>query len=210
MKKLDFLKRLSLYVFLTLGIIFTGCSDDDDAPAAENNPEVITDVKLTFTNTADATDVVEVSAKDPDGEGVQELQVSGEITLTAGATYSLSYEILNALDPNDIEDIGDEIKEEDDEHQIFYSFTDGVFTAPTGNGNIDTASDPINYGDEDSDAQDGSGNPVGLVTTWTAGSASTGGTFRAVLKHQPGVKTATSTFNDGDTDFDLEFVLNIQ
>ena len=36
------------------------------------------------------------------------------------------------------------------------------------------------------------------------------GTFTVRLQHQPGVKTATSGANDGDTDFNLQFVLNIQ
>lgn len=209
MKKLDFLKRLSLYTFLGLGIMFTSCNNDDDsAPPPENEVEVITDVKLIFTPMGGGT-AIEATAQDPDGEGAQELMISGPITLDANTTYTLTYEIFNNLETPG-EDIGAEIKAEDDEHQIFYSFTDGIFTSPMGNGNIDTASDPINYGDEDSDAQDGSGNPVGLSTTWTTGNASTGNTFRAVLKHQPGVKTSTSSFNDGDTDFDLEFDLTIQ
>ena len=35
-----------------------------------------------------------------------------------------------------------------------------------------------------------------------------GGTFRIVLKHQPDIKSATSTVNDGGTDVDLTFGLN--
>ena len=68
------------------------------------------------------------------------------------------------------EDIGEEIAEEDDEHQVFFAFTDGAFSNPTGNGNIDNASDPINYND-----QDDNGNPVGLSTSWTAGDALSSG-----------------------------------
>ena len=206
MKKLDFLKRLSLYTFLALGIIFTGCKDDDDAPAEENNPEVITDVKLIFTPT-DGGAAVEASAKDPDGEGVQGLVVSGSIDLEAGKTYTLTYEVFNNLDPDNPEDVlTDDISKELDEHQVFYSFTDGAFTDPSGDGNIDTASDPINYNDKD-----GNDNPVGFNTTWTtSATARTGDSFTAKLQHQPGVKTATSGATDGDTDFDLTFVLNIQ
>ena len=181
--------------------------EDPNAPPVENEAEVITDVTLVFTNTADATDVVMASAQDPDGEGVLELEIDGPINLTEGVTYTMTFEILNALDADDVEDIGEEILEEDNEHQIFFSFTDGVFTSPTGDGNIgaDSAADPVNYMDMDEN-----GNPVGLVTEWTAGGASTDGTFRVRLQHQPDLKSATTTSEDGDTDFDLSFVLNIQ
>ena len=38
-------------------------------------------------------------------------------------------------------------------------------------------------------------------------SAVSAGTFTVRLQHQPDVKTATSGTNDGDTDFELQFVL---
>jgi len=190
-----------LYAVLTL-FIFTACEDDDATPAEENEEEVITDVKLIFTPASGS--VVTATAQDPDGEGVQELQVSGAINLVSGSSYTLTYEIMNNSETPG-EDIGEEIKEEDAEHQLFFSFTDGAFTSPTGNGNIDNASDPINYND-----QDDNGNPVGLSTSWTAGDALSSGSFTVRLQHQPDVKTSTSTATTGDTDFELTFVLNIQ
>ena len=182
----------------------TGCKDDD-VPDEENELEVITDVKLIFTNDADATDVVEASAQDPDGEGVEELKILGEITLDTDKTYTLTYEIFNNLETPG-ESIGAEIQEEDDEHQLFYSFTADAFASPTGDGNIDAASDPLNYNDTD-----GNGNSLGLSTSWTTPSSTiSGGTFTARLQHQPDIKNATSGASDGDTDFELQFVLNIQ
>ncbi len=213
MKTIDQLKNLRLMALLFAAIAIVGCSDDDDAaPEEEEEVEVITNVSLVFTNTTDPTDVVTASAVDPDGEGVQDLVVDpAGITLSVNTTYALTFVIQNALDPNDVEDIGEEIEDEDDEHQIFFGFTDGAFADPTGDGNIDMASNPINYEDEDSDNQDGSGNPVGLETTWTTGAAPlAGGNFTARLQHQPDIKTATTGATDGDTDFNLSFVLNIQ
>ncbi len=205
MKKFDDIKRFFLYTFLAAGIFIAGCSDDDEAPEEENELEVITDVKLIFTNDADAADVVEARAQDPDGPGVQELVILDGINLDLNKSYTLTYEILNNLE-SPAEDIGDEIQEEDDEHQFFFSFPEGAFASPTGNGNIDNASDPINYNDTD-----GNGNPLGYFTSWTTGSAGlSGGTFTVRLQHQPDVKTSTSGATDGDTDFDLQFVLNIQ
>lgn len=211
MRTIETLKNLRLLTLLIATIAMIGCSDDDDAPEEENVVEVFTDVTLIFTPQGGGTPVT-ARAQDPDGTGAAGLELlDPAITLATGTTYTLTFEILNALDANDVEDIGDEIEEEDDEHQFFFSFTDGAFANPTGNGNIDTASDPVNYEDEDSDAQDGSGNPVGLETTWTtSATASAGGSFTVLLKHQPDVKTATSDSNTGDTDFNLTFVLNIQ
>ena len=204
MKVFNYFNKFSLIAFFLIGVLVTGCKDDD-VPDEENELEVITDVKLIFTNDADATDVVEASAQDPDGEGVEELEILGEITLDADKTYTLTYEIFNNLESPG-EDIGAEIQEEDDEHQLFYSFTANAFANPTGDGNIDSASDPINYNDND-----GNGNSLGLSTSWTTSSTTiSGGTFAVRLQHQPDVKTASSGATDGDTDFDLQFVLNIQ
>ena len=207
MKTINPFKNLQLLAILFSVITIIGCSTDDDvAPEEENEVEVFTDVTLIFTNTTDNSDVVRASAQDPDGTGIQELQILDAITLAADTEYTLTYEILNALDPSDVENIGDEILEEDNEHQFFFSFTENVFSDPTGNGNIDATADPINYNDADEN-----GNPVGLSSAWTtAGTASSEGSFTVRLQHQPDVKTATSGSNDGDTDFELTFALTIQ
>lgn len=197
--------KLGLLTLFFAVFALTGCNPDDDVPEEENELEVITDVKLIFTNIANASDVVEARAQDPDGEGVQELAVLDEITLDVNKTYTLSYEIFNNLETPG-EDIGAEVSEEADEHQIFYSFTDGAFADPTGDGNIDNAADGVNYDDFDSQNR-----PVGLQTTWTTSATQlSGGFFTTRLQHQPDVKTTTSDANTGDTDFSIQFVLNIQ
>ena len=94
--------------------------------------------------------------------------------------------------------------EEDDEHMFFFSFTDGIFSNPTGDGNVDSRQDPLNYND-----QDENGLPVGLSTRWTTGAAASG-EFNIVLKHQPGQKTDTSDATVGGTDVDVSFSLSIQ
>ena len=189
-----------LYAVLTL-FIFTACEEDEAAPEEENEVEVFTDVKLVFTPTGGGA-AVEAAAKDPDGAGVQELQVLDAINLAANTSYTLTMVIENCLE-SPCELMNEEIEEEDDEHQFFFAFTNDSFTSPAGNGNIDSASDPINYNDSD-----GNGNSLGLNTSWTTGSASSG-TFTVQLQHQPDVKTATSGATDGDTDFALTFNLNI-
>ena len=189
-----------LYAVLTL-FIFTACEEDEAAPEEENEVEVFTDVKLVFTPSGGGA-AVEAAAQDPDGAGVQELQVLSAINLAANTEYTLTMVIENCLE-SPCELMNEEIEEEDEEHQFFFAFTNDAFTSPVGNGNIDSASDPLNYNDTD-----GNGNAIGLNTSWTTGSASSG-TFTVQLQHQPDVKTATSGATDGDTDFALTFNLNI-
>lgn len=203
MNVLEYMKKYGMYTLLLGAALLASCSDDE-APAPENEVEVVTDVTLVFTNVANASDVVRARANDPDGLGVQSLQVLDQITLTSGATYTLTFEIFNNLETPG-EDIGQEILEEDHEHQFFFSFSNDAFTSPMGDGNIDTASDAINYLD-----QDENGANVGLRTSWEAGSALSAGSFRVKLQHQPNIKTSSTGSSDGDNDWDLTFVLNIQ
>lgn len=204
---MNLFRKSSLYLALIAAVLFTSCKkdDDDEGPDKENEEEVITDVKLIFTNDDDASDVVEARAEDPDGEGVEELKIIDEITLDTSKSYTLTFEIFNNLETPG-EDIGEEIAEEDDEHQIFFSFSNDAFLTPTGNGNIDDETDPLNYNDED-----GNGNPVGLSTSWsTSDTKLTGGFFTVRLQHQPDIKSGSTGATQGDTDFELQFVLNIE
>lgn len=207
MKTTTNFKPNSVLFLMLFSLFIISCSGDDDAPKVENEEEVITDVKLIFTNNADANDKVEALAKDPDAGGVADLAILNPIELEANKTYTLTFEILNKSNPSNSIDIGEEIEEEKDDHQIFFSFSNNAFSNPTGDGNIDNpAAGAVIYNDSD-----GNGNPVGLSTTWTTGtSALSGGTFKVRLQHQPGLKTASSTSTTGDTDFELPFVLNIQ
>lgn len=188
------------------------CSDDDPEP--ENIPELITKATLTFTPTAGSTGApVIVTATDPDLQGPQNLQVSGPINLKQGTTYELSIELSNELYDEDEEgyDVTEEVAvEEGDEHQLFFRFSEGVFSNPTGTGNIkDNASSivgPVNYDDEDDD-----GRPIGILTTWTTiASASTSGkTFQVILMHQPDEKSDTSTSLTGERELDITFPINV-
>lgn len=205
MKTIERFKDLRFLILLALAISVTNCSDDDDVPPEEEELEVITDVALVFTNDANPMDVVRATAEDPDGIGAMPLEVQTEpIVLSANTSYTLTYEIFNNLETPG-EDIGEEILDEDDEHQFFFSFTADAFTSPAGNGNIDNAADPLNYDD-----MDDNNNPVGLSTSWATGSGVTGGTFTVRLQHQPDIKTGDTGANDGDSDLDLTFNLEIQ
>lgn len=197
-----FSKWAAMVAFLSLALL-TAC--DDDEPKREDTPEMITRVTLTFTPSTGGSPVV-VAASDPDGEGVRDIEISGSINLAAGTSYLLSIELANELAPaNDpAYDITEEVREEGDEHMLFFAWTDNVFSDPAGNGNIDNRSDAVNYEDEDEN-----GLPLGLETSWTTGNASSG-KFRILLKHQPELKSETSTASMGETDIDIEFDINVQ
>lgn len=190
---------LSVGLIVTGGL-FTSCGDDD-APAAENEEEVIDLVTLTFTPQGGGTAIV-ATAEDPDGEGVADFETE-VINLDINTTYDLSIKVENSEEG---ENITEEIEEEDEEHMFFFSFTTDIFSDPAGNGNVDSRSDDVNYND-----QDANGNPVGLSTTWTTAEvASSNGDFQVILKHQPeGIKTATSTATDGESDIELTWTINI-
>ena len=106
--------------------LITSCNNDDDNPDPVNEVELITNVTLTFTNTANAGDVVIMSNVAPDGqEGAFTNTVNG--TFTAGQSYSLDLEITNESDPADIDDVlNDDIIPEGDEHFFKYNNTLGL------------------------------------------------------------------------------------
>jgi hypothetical protein len=193
-------------VFVAMTVValalFTSCNDD---PEPENVPELITKATLIFTPVGGGTTVT-VNATDPDGEGVQDIVVDGPINLVKNKSYTLTVELINQLaNPSDPEyNITEEVEEEGDEHMFFYSWTNNVFSNPAGNGNIDNRADSVNYNDRDEN-----GLPLGLSTSWTTLDATASGTFRIVLKHQPDLKSATSTATDGETDLDLTFTVSV-
>jgi hypothetical protein len=198
-----FFRLCAVVAAIVAGAFTSGCDADD--PTREDTPELITKATLTFTPASGGPAVV-VTAIDPDGLGVQNMIVSGPVILVPSENYVLTIDLINELaQPNDpAYDIGEEVAEEGDEHLFFFSWTNNVFRDPAGDGNIDNRADDVNYLDEDSNAF-----PLGLQTSWVAGGVSSGA-LRVVLKHQPELKSATSTSLMGETDLDLQFAVTIQ
>lgn len=191
---------LSLSLLLSLGALIS-CSDDDDGPVPGDDEEQITQVVLTFTPTEG--DVVTATWFDVDGDGTTPPSID-DLDLVEGTEYTLTMTLANTLE-SPAEDITSEILAEDDEHMFFFEFTENYFSDPTGDGNVDNRGDVVNYND-----QDENGLPVGLSTTWTAGGhTDSPGEFTVILKHQPDLKSATTTSSDGGTDVDITFPLSI-
>ena len=204
------MKTLRLICLLLVAgslLFLSSCKKDDPQP--ENIPEAITKATFTFTPTAGAA--VVVSATDPDGDGPLPRTLSGPINLVKNVSYTLKITLINELaKPTDPEyDVTAEVEEEGDEHLFFFAWTNNVFSSPTGNGNVDNRNDPVSYEDDD---VEGSvvGLPLGLKTSWTTIGTTETGTFRVILKHQPDLKSATTTSNDGETDLDVKFDLTVK
>ena len=203
----SFLKLMSVTIAIVMLTTISACNNDD--PKKEDTPELITKATLTFTPSGGSPIVV--TATDPDGEGVQNITVDGPINLAMNKTYTLTIALINELAaPSDpAYNITSEVEEEGDDHIFFFAWTNNVFSDPTGNGNIDNRNDAVNY-NGGANSKDANNRPLGLTTTWTAATSVASGTFRVLLKHQPGLKSDTSDSNTGETDLDIQFTINIQ
>lgn len=182
--------KLLAFLFI-IAIAFTSCDEDDHDHDDDHDheEEVITTVTYTLTNNADNSEVT-MKWFDVDGDGGEApvLTVSG--ALAANATYTGAIELLNETE-SPAEDITEEIKEEDDEHEFFYSSS--------------VAGISIEKTDEDKD-----GNPVGLATTLTTADAGTG-SFTIVLKHEPTKPNGNDlSVAGGSTDAEVTFSIEVE
>lgn len=185
------MKNIKTYItvlglLITLSFSFTACNDVEDPPAP-NEEELITTVKLTFTNAADSSDIRTFTFADPDGEGGNAPTIMDTIRLAANSTYTLTTQFLDESDPNDVEDITAEVREEANEHLVCYTVSGETTLIRTD--------------------KDGNNLELGLnadVTTKNSGSES----FTVSLKHQPSIKNGTCDV--GETDVEVTFVLEIE
>jgi hypothetical protein len=107
----------------------------------------------------------------------------------------MTVELLDESDAASVEDITEEVEEEDEAHQFFFTLTAALDMT-------------VSYDDEDDN-----GDPVGLVNTVTTTGASSG-TLTIILRHEPnkdaaGVADGNITNAGGDTDVQAEFDVTI-
>jgi hypothetical protein len=202
------LKLLSITCIAVMLGVLSACKNND--PKKEDTPELITKATLTFTPSGGGSPVV-VTATDPDGEGVQSINVDGPINLVVNKSYVLTIALINELAQSSTPEynIANEVQSEGIEHMFFFSWTNNVFSDPTGNGNIDNRNDLVNY-TGGANSKDANNRPLGLTTTWTSATSAASGSFRVLLKHQPELKSDTSDSNTGETDLDITFTINVQ
>lgn len=183
--KMKTIKLLAVLFISTL--IFTSCEDDRNDDDGEDEEELITTVNYRLTN---GNDVVTLTFQDLDGEGGAEGTYTVSGTLAPNTSYTGEIELLNETE-SPAEDITEEIEEEDDEHEFFYT----------------TSAPGIEITKTD---MDGDGNPIGLETSLVTGPSGSG-TLTIVLKHEP-TKPNNGTSSDagGSTDVQVMFDIQVQ
>ena len=112
--------KIFKYALLAIPFLYFSCDDDDDTPEPIIEEEVITTMTVTLVNHQNGNDVVTMQTQDLDGDGPNEPVVTVSGPLSAGTSYSGSIQWLNEME-DPAEDITEEILEEDDEHQVFFS-----------------------------------------------------------------------------------------
>ena len=109
--------RISILTAIAItGTLFTGCSNDDDAPAPVNEEEVITTMTITMTPAGGGTAIV-LQTRDLDGDGPDAPVVTVSGDFAANTTYNGAIILLNETE-TPAEDITAEVETEDDEHQF--------------------------------------------------------------------------------------------
>tara|TARA_R110001632_G_scaffold66891_3_gene157321 strand:- start:8863 stop:9423 length:561 start_codon:yes stop_codon:yes gene_type:complete len=168
------------------------CNDSDD-PIIINEEEVITTVTATLTPVGGGT-VITLQSRDLDGDGpnVPVFTISGN--LAPNTTYSGAIEVLNET-VTPAENITEEVEEEGDEHQFFFTPTNNVVT--------------VAYADMDIN-----GDPIGIEFTLTTTNASSGN-LTVTLIHEPnknaaGVSSGDVTNAGGETDAEATFAIGVQ
>lgn len=192
LRKKQFMKNTKyLFLGLLLASAFTFTSCDDDDPIITPEQELITTVNYTLTSSAG--DATVFSFSDVDGDGGNAAVITGG-ALSANEIYTGSLELLDAS-KNPSKNITEEIAEEDEEHQFFFS------------SNISGVS--FAYGDEDPN-----GNPIGLSNTLTTGDTGSG-SITVILRHEPnktadGVSGGDISNAGGETDIEINFPVEVQ
>jgi hypothetical protein len=175
-----------IFASLSSAALLAACNVTD--PEVHNEEELITSIRLVYTQPGGASDTAWF--KDPDGPGGAAPTRHDTLELQADRTFEASLTLLDESDAADVHDITEEVEEEAADHQVFYA---------VAGANLATA-----YADHDAN-----GLPIGLKTTQTTGGASTG-SLTVTLKHQPGLKSAASTVNTGETDVQVVFPVVIR
>lgn len=182
--------KTQIIAMLSITLLAGACKKDKDPvpapPPVTNDGEVITTLKLTFTDSASTTDVRYASFNDADGNGGNAPLIDS-IKLAPDKTWLTTVLLLNeTVTPADT--ISNVVLAEAVDH--IFCFT------PAGTTATVTITD-----------LDANNKPLGLQSKWKTGVAGTG-TMHVTLKHQPGVKDGTCS--PGETDVEVTFPIKIQ
>ena len=156
------MKNSKIIAFALVSVFtFSSCSNDED-PIAVNEEELITTVITTLTS---GNQTVTLKSKDLDGDGPNAPVVTVTGDLLVNTTYTGSTTFLNeSVSP--VDDITVEVREEGDEHQLFYQ--------------VQSAVGSFTYTDKDEYEK-----PIGLAFTLRTGASAAKGDIVVTLRHEP-------------------------
>ena len=170
---------LTLFSFL---VVLQSCKKDD--PEVINEEEEINRVTLQVTQSGGSA----TSYTWNEGDG------NLSVALSSDTSYEVKVFFYDASDPNDIEDITEEVREEADEHLVFYEIASAA---------------PAQISAASNDTKDGDNVPVGLITNWTT-SAAGSANAKLFLIHEPTNKAGISrSAIGGETDVEIDLAITV-
>ncbi len=188
-----------LFLFATLfTLVFAACKKEKNDTPTENANEEITTLKLTFTNAANAADVVTATWKDLDGIAGN-APVIDKINLKVNTTYNVTTELLDER-KNPADNVTTEIEEEGDEHRVFHLFYATATAAVKDSLSTVATVTPLD--------KDSKNLPIGLKVSIATKAAAFTGFLNVVVRHQPGAKDGT--YAPGSTDVLTIFPVEIK
>jgi len=182
------MKKLYTYALIS-SLIFVSCSKDDD-PVAVNEEEVITTMIVTLVP-SDASTNVTLKTQDLDGDGPNAPVVTVSGNIKAFLTYSGSVKFLNETE-TPAEDITEEVEEESNDHQVFYTVGSGITMNVVSTNN------------------DSGGNPLGTKFKIDNISSAGSGKLTFTLRHKPKKPNTSLADAGGDTDIEATFDIVIE
>ena len=177
-----------LATLFTASLLFTSCSKDDDTPDPVHEEEVITTMTVTLTPEGGG-DAITLQTQDLDGEGPNDPVVTVSGNLTVGTTYNGAIVLLNETESL-AEDITEEVEEEGEEHQFFYTLAGLDATTAYSNN-------------------DANGNPLGTEFTLTVNAAGSG-SLTFTLRHEPNKPNTGLDSAGGETDIEATFSITAE
>lgn len=180
------------YFFIFILVFLFSCSNDD-IPKQVVETEVITDVELTFKE----NDGKETTYTYTDPKYLTADYEEPVIRLKTGKTYQVTSHFYDKSNPDEIEDITEEVIEEKDAHFVEYRFHKVNIALTRRDGEEATDSDGIQ---------------IGVTTEWKVGESSEG-SVQQTLIHQPESKSTSDPLGNhvgGETDVEVLFDLIIE
>lgn len=174
-------------------VVMTSCSMDDITPQQVNETEVISDVTLIFTD----SEGMQKSYTYTDPKYRTEDYQDPIIRLSRNRSYDVTVKFYDKSNPDDIEDVTEEIEEEKDDHFVEYRFY---------KASVDLTRT------DNTESTDENGIQIGLFTNWKTGNSAEGSTTITLI-HKPEIKkTANPDGNHigGETDAEVIFDLVIE